>query len=1288
MTTPYDTIKSAILGNPIDPNKQPSRQGVVKAFAEMQAQVEGIQSGAIVKSTFEELAALTSVPYSGVMAWVTNDGMLSGIYENVGTANAPSFQRRTALPQFVVSGINVGDGTENAIKITTDLSLPVEDGRTMIVFPLVATNTGDMSVSINDGPALPILTNSGNQLNPGAGVNGMNLAGFLSDNGTTIRLISDTVSNADRVAAELAATTAEDAAVIAINAMSSAALNIWTDKATAELHAPSVAPAFMMLAGWNNPNEKFDNGVIRFDNVGGSEPTHAFKFSITTDPGGVVTWFEGRAQEPNLRWFGAPLDGSGDDAPALASAINYVGSNGVLVIPPNTVRLNTDVDAGSVHIIDQGATWIGNGIIKSRYRELRLSSGIHLSRMYGNIAVRGTLRNKSLSTIAEVNAGNRFPDKYIPRMADFEFLRLSPGVNTFERTSNGDQDCMTAQYVREVIRLMNGNKIQTVRIPYGEYQAFNFHRSNMPEWPNFDSGKINWGTKPTNSQITSISPLSGAACAVTVTANAFPLSSMVGRWIYAGSGRGKVVSQLSATQVTVDTTATGGAAFSASSWGFGDWGFTADNNPPPYVVLAATSGTNFQVTSSTPLFVSGDVTSGGDVGRWIYTDAGRAIITFYVSPTVCTASTVAPRTAPFADAALLPGSFNIARPVRFWKEWLTGYPNVETFDPLHVILDECDKLGMSVIVGLTRGGDEQLMNDLFATRQILPTPSLNATLSATNGTFGSPLTFTVVGGTPFSTADIGKDIVFGNGFSGRGRVVGFSSSTVVTVATDRPLGATFSSVNISAGNWYFSGPDPKRLNMTTDQRLTENVNINREYAADLFNKFGRFASFGGFYHAHEPDHIGAAKLYFNAANWVPVAHPAIRSYGLPIVMAPSSPSDLGDNNTFANDLISCGCDLIAPQDSIGPGLNYDPADTLGFGFYTYCPKKTLKDVGEQFRLWRVAVDRANGRSLSGTFSMRLLAGIETWKMGLTFISSITLDKLSGYNITVTPNFATFTVTWINGNYWLSSEDGGFAFIRAWDNVAVPPKLKVDTVDANGNVIGRAFSSLTYAADKWARTSGYRNDYPTSFATLQLPSPSATDKAAFTEIFPYVDAVCLYAWFGLVDPGTLSLRLTEMQPGASTHGSITNFRTKAAELYSGLSGWISGQITKYENAKHTVSLLDKFLDLAVMPAPGTSVTGNLGFVAPQDDQSEMHINMTFQGTKVAGASNIVGSIRLNGVNVKSFAFAMDATETGINFTIPFRFLHKGMGQTVECLITSSAGNITATRMSAEIREIKQ
>ena len=206
--TALDTIKQAVLGVPFDPDKMPSRTGVVKAFSEMQAQLEGAQAGALVFST---LTALNSSGAAAVniMAWVMT-GTGSGIYQNTGTASVPVWTRRGDIPQFCITGLNVGEGTVNAIQVTTDLPVPAQDGRALVIIPILGANTvSPVTVSINNGTPLRIVTNSGSNVSVGGLTAGSYVSGFISNG--TFRMLSDQASAAIVAAAENAADRAEAA---------------------------------------------------------------------------------------------------------------------------------------------------------------------------------------------------------------------------------------------------------------------------------------------------------------------------------------------------------------------------------------------------------------------------------------------------------------------------------------------------------------------------------------------------------------------------------------------------------------------------------------------------------------------------------------------------------------------------------------------------------------------------------------------------------------------------------------------------------------------------------------------------------------------------------------------------------------------------------------------------------------------------------------------------------------------------------------------------------------------
>lgn len=193
--TALDTIKQAVLGVPFDPGKQPSRQGVVKAFAEMQTQLEAAQSGAFVRDTRANLNALLAAPVSA-MAWVVNDPTQAnnGIYENTGSNVAAIWTRRTDIPQFVISAMNTGEGNANLIKAITDRAIPIQDGRALILVNIVEENTDKVEIIFNGSSSLRILSSDGSELVEDSLKSGMIVAGYITGNNTKFQLISQLMS--------------------------------------------------------------------------------------------------------------------------------------------------------------------------------------------------------------------------------------------------------------------------------------------------------------------------------------------------------------------------------------------------------------------------------------------------------------------------------------------------------------------------------------------------------------------------------------------------------------------------------------------------------------------------------------------------------------------------------------------------------------------------------------------------------------------------------------------------------------------------------------------------------------------------------------------------------------------------------------------------------------------------------------------------------------------------------------------------------------------------------------
>lgn len=340
--TALDTIKQAVLGAP-----EPSRQGVVKAFSEMQLQLEGAQAGAYIRSTKTSLNALLLASVAA-MAWVVNDPTQAnnGIYENTGTASAAVWTRRADIPVFFITGINEGEGTADAIEVTTDLPVPSQDGRAIIGIPILAANTiSPPTVQLNGaGPFLPIISNTGENVAIGGLQPNMLICGFVTAG--KFRMITSQVDDAIVAQAENAAADAADAAADAIAAMSAVQTTLPSRAfAIASFH-PAVAPAYLRTGGYYNPGDAGGAFHIKVN----SEPSHAGKFSITLSDGVTIAWYElAYTGLTNPEVFGAKRDNMQDDGPKWNDAIDFtsVKGGGEIIGLPGIYRVATRINLKS-----------------------------------------------------------------------------------------------------------------------------------------------------------------------------------------------------------------------------------------------------------------------------------------------------------------------------------------------------------------------------------------------------------------------------------------------------------------------------------------------------------------------------------------------------------------------------------------------------------------------------------------------------------------------------------------------------------------------------------------------------------------------------------------------------------------------------------------------------------------------------------------------------------------------------------------------------------------------------
>lgn len=198
MASPSETARAAILGVPFDPNKKPDRLMTVKAFEQMDAKVIGVTAGAIIRDSKANLDAVTTPP-ANQMAWVMGDSVPgnNGVYQNTGTSGSPVWTRRGDLPYSLISLINVGAGTPDAILAASSLPVPAAIGAALFTVNILAANTGNVTIN-----GKPLRTNSGNEIAPD-GLTAGSMPVFV-DLGDHFRLMSDQASAAVLAAAEAA----------------------------------------------------------------------------------------------------------------------------------------------------------------------------------------------------------------------------------------------------------------------------------------------------------------------------------------------------------------------------------------------------------------------------------------------------------------------------------------------------------------------------------------------------------------------------------------------------------------------------------------------------------------------------------------------------------------------------------------------------------------------------------------------------------------------------------------------------------------------------------------------------------------------------------------------------------------------------------------------------------------------------------------------------------------------------------------------------------------------------
>lgn len=201
-------------------------------------------------------------------------------------------------------------------------------------------------------------------------------------------------------------------------------------------------------------------------------------------PGSVERTLHGKAAEiVSVMDFGAKNDGSEDAAAAFAAAASAAS---FIAVPPGTYLLSTDVNAENTVFEMQDASLVGGGTLRARHVISKDARGVYTSKQRGYVDAHGASR--SFADLATVNPGE-YPKKYFPTSAFVELLRLSPGVTKFETSDGTTTNIMTEQFYREMLGEMAANGIQSVVLPYVEYQGLWFYKPGFAYPYDYDTSR-------------------------------------------------------------------------------------------------------------------------------------------------------------------------------------------------------------------------------------------------------------------------------------------------------------------------------------------------------------------------------------------------------------------------------------------------------------------------------------------------------------------------------------------------------------------------------------------------------------------------------------------------------------------------------------------------------------------------------------------------------------------------------------------------------------------------------
>ena len=355
--------------------------------------------------------------------------------------------------------------------------------------------------------------------------------------------------------------------------------------------------------------------------------------------------------------------------------------------------------------------------------------------------------------------------------------------------------------------------------------------------------------------------------------------------------------------------------------------------------------------------------------------------------------------------------------------------------------------------------------------------------------------------------------------NGMGVVLSAGRTGLVNLMADGQAGA---------GNYTEPGSYTGAAAITAAAQLTLARDRTRQLVADFEVAFADYDNIVGYSTGHEPGHLPTFLTFAQAITSGAGTHPHIRSYGKELWANPAEMNglpalnaSLATRQAWAADLVATGFNKWIMQDSVGPGYDYDNDR------YTFCHGEAIADLPGYFARWNQAL-RDAGLGMGSI--------LETWRMGQTPPTNLTLGAVSGNNVLVTSVFDVFT----------SGDEGRYLTGRAAGNARITTfidakNVRIDTTVAATGIFaaGAAFASTSLPHPNWSINNGYNDGfaYPADWSSVQ----EQLDVHG-----RYSDEICWYSSSRYNFPNDLRIRLPQTQAG------FVDFATRSDALFKAIA----------------------------------------------------------------------------------------------------------------------------------------